>query len=336
MVIIAHYPPQVLNAYSTVPLTQSIIDTTQHGFYDGTSARFGNPEVVVTIHNRTDFHGLSHYGLRVALDTEGALSPFVVLDDTTPELDAVWYVETTAKSQYLDSVVDDVVTYPYENFTIWQIHIRVPDLPITQMAWSVGAGSLSESVPSPYDPHDPQPNIFHYYHYPQGPELLNWTDPNQFVWGGYLRVTANWSEVMWSNDPNITKWFGPAHPPVMVSLTDEAARANGFLRYFNSADKIAPPGKVVDLGAKCDWDSPRWPKGYPDNPGVVSRAMPGEKARYVDSGERQNIRRTESKERHVQAQIEKNGLRLIPLRRANSKTPAIEAAAEVVDAENGR
>lgn len=90
MAIIAHDQPQVLNAYSTVPLTQSIINTTQHSFYDDTSARFGSPEVVVAIHNRTEFHGISHYHLRVALDAVGALSPFVVLDDTIPELDAVW------------------------------------------------------------------------------------------------------------------------------------------------------------------------------------------------------------------------------------------------------
>ncbi|KAL8751614.1 MAG: hypothetical protein Q9199_006290 [Rusavskia elegans] len=91
MAITAHDQPQVLNAYSTASLTQSIINTTQHSFYDDTSARFGSPEVVVAIHNRTEFHGISHYDLRGALDAVGALSPFVVLDDTTPELDAVCY-----------------------------------------------------------------------------------------------------------------------------------------------------------------------------------------------------------------------------------------------------
>lgn len=127
-------------------------------------------------------------------------------------------------------------------FTIWQIHIRVPDLPITPGAWSVGAGSPPESVPSPYDPHDPQQNIYHYAH---DHGLLNWTDLNQFLWGGYVWVTKNWSEVMWSNDPNLTKMIIPTHPPFMVSLTDEAARANGFLRHWNAANGIAAPGQVV-------------------------------------------------------------------------------------------
>lgn len=67
-----------------------------------------------------------------------------------------------------------------------------------------------------------------------------------------------------------------------------------------------------------------------------SRPKHSDEDRLVDSGERQAVRRTESKERHVQAQIEKNGLHLIPLRRAHSETPAVEAQAEVDDAARGR
>ncbi|KAL8912863.1 MAG: hypothetical protein Q9171_002241 [Xanthocarpia ochracea] len=265
MVIIVHYPPQILNAYSTVPLTQSIINTTQHGFYDGTSARFGSPEVVVAIHNRTEFHGLSHYDLRVALDAEGALAPFVVVDNHTPKLNAVWYVETTANCRLLDSYFPDTVTYPYENFTTWQIHIRVPDLPITETAWSVGAGALAESVPLPYDPHDPQRNVYHLN--------VNWTDPKQILWGGHAWVKANYSEVMWSSDPNLTKLIVP-NPPYVVSLTEEAARDNGMVPTWNSADAIGPPGEEVELSAKYNWDDPRWPKGCLDDPRVVSRMAP--------------------------------------------------------------
>lgn len=51
---------------------------------------------------------------------------------------------------------------------------------------------------------------------------------------------------MWSNDPNLMKVIISTHPPFMVSLTDEAARANGFLRHWNAADEIAAPGQVVD------------------------------------------------------------------------------------------
>ncbi|KAL8789095.1 MAG: hypothetical protein Q9213_001358 [Squamulea squamosa] len=280
MVIIAHYPPQILNAYSTVPLTQSIIDTTQHGFYDGGVARFGNSQVVVAIHNRTELHGLSHYDLRVALDAEGALDPFVVLDDQTPELDAVRYVESTAQCRRWDSFFTGVVTYPYENFTTWQIHIRVPDLPITQVAWSVGAGSLPEPVPSPYDPHDPQPNIFRYTT-DQGP--LSWTDPNQILWGGNAWVRANYSEVMWSSDSDLTKYLVPhPHLPFVMSLTKESASKNGLLPYWNFLVTITPPGGEVELSAKYDWDDPRWPKEYPDDPGVVSRLTPTQRVEHAD------------------------------------------------------
>ncbi|KAL8766676.1 MAG: hypothetical protein Q9209_006606 [Squamulea sp. 1 TL-2023] len=280
MVIIGHDSPQILNAYSTVPLTQSIIETTQHGFYDGGVARFGNPQVVVAIHNRTELHGLSHYDLRIALDAEGALDPFVVLDDHTPQLNAVWYVETTAQCQRWDSFFTGMITYPYENFTTWQIHIRVPDLPITQVAWSVGAGSLPESVPSPYDPHDPQWNIFHYTT-GQGP--LNWTDPNQILWGDNAWVRANYSEVMLSSDPDLTKYLVPRpRLPFVISLTKESARKNGLLPYWNFPVAVTPPGGEVELSAKYDWDDPRWPKGYPDDPEVVSRLTPTQRVQHAD------------------------------------------------------
>ncbi|KAL8891978.1 MAG: hypothetical protein Q9215_001089 [Flavoplaca cf. flavocitrina] len=281
MVIITHYAPSVLNAYSTVPLTQSIIDTTQHGFYDGTSARFGDPEVVVDIHNRTDFHGYSHYQLRRALDAEGALFPFVILDEHTPELDAVWYVETTARCQYWDTVVEGTITYPYENFTLWQIHIRVADLPISTAAWSVHAGSMLDIVPGPYDPHDPQPNTNFYY---KNHRILNWTDPSQFLWGGNLRVTANSSEVMWRrNSKPAVHVLPPTFYEFSVSLTEKAARKNGFLPYWNDVHAMPPPGDEVELTAKCDWDSPLWPKGYPDDPGVVSRVAPSPRLRQADA-----------------------------------------------------
>ncbi|KAL8924742.1 MAG: hypothetical protein Q9172_002560 [Xanthocarpia lactea] len=46
----------------------------------------------------------------------------------------------------------------------------------------------------------------------------------------------------------------------------------------------------------------------------LSHITHSDEDRLVDRGERPTVRRTESKKRHVQAQIEKNGLLSIPLR----------------------
>lgn len=63
---------------------------------------------------------------------------------------------------------------------------------------SVGAGSLVEEVPSPYDPHGVQPRIFHYEYFnysraaperDQGP--LNWTDPEPVPKGRGSGGSAN-------------------------------------------------------------------------------------------------------------------------------------------------
>lgn len=46
-------------------------------------------------------------------------------------------------------------------------------------------------------------------------------------------------EIMRSDDPNLISMIGPGHSTSMLSLTDEAARANEFLQTRNAADEIA-------------------------------------------------------------------------------------------------
>ena len=63
----------------------------------------------------------------------------------------------------------------------------------------------------------------------------------------------------------------------------------------------------------------------------ISRPVHSDRDRLVDRSEQQ-ARPIETKEEHVQAQIEKHGLHLIPLRHANSATRADEARAEAYNA----
>ncbi|KAL9598880.1 MAG: hypothetical protein Q9219_004220 [cf. Caloplaca sp. 3 TL-2023] len=75
MVIITPPPVQGLNAYSISPLTAEMNTTVRHGLYDGTYACYGDPIVSLTIHDRPEFYGISHYDLRITLDSEGSLDP---------------------------------------------------------------------------------------------------------------------------------------------------------------------------------------------------------------------------------------------------------------------
>ena len=100
MVIIHHCDPETMNAYATSPLTEAMIKTLQHGIYNGSQARFGNPSLEVAMHDRSDFHGISHYELCNILDREGSLDHFLVIDAQTPENDAVWYVPDTEECKY--------------------------------------------------------------------------------------------------------------------------------------------------------------------------------------------------------------------------------------------
>ena len=212
-----------------------------------------------------------HYDLRVALDDEVALELFVIVDDRTPDMNAVWYVETAEQckrdSRGPSQGLDPPITYPYEIFTLWQVHIRTPDLPLAEVGWSAGAGSLLETVVEkyiPYDPHNPQTDLYHLN--------INWTDPKDAggIWG-FAYLTAKYSEVVWSTDPAHTRGIWP-HPPVVARLTDEAARKAGLLpQRWTGKQEIGPPGEEVDLLGLYDWDSPVWPRGYPDHPVAALR-----------------------------------------------------------------
>lgn len=267
MVVIADGLLLVLEAYSHAPLTPEMSQAVRHGFYDGTYARYNRPQVTVTIHDRPDFYGISHYHLRNILDSEGSPAPFVVIDEKTPESGAVWYVETTEYCNLRSDLGPYVVTHPGENFTLWQGHMQVADLPISAVSFNVGCGELAETILNyynPYDPHDPQNHIIS-----MG---LNWTDPKTALqmWGSaYIR--ANWSEVEWSTDPEIRRHWLP-QPPAVARLSAEAASVSGLLQSWCVPPRVGPIGKEVQLTAPYDLESPLWPKGYPDDGLLASSA----------------------------------------------------------------
>ena len=189
MVLFPNCHPDILNAYSTVPLTPNIITATQHAIWDGSFARFGNPTVTVVIHDRPEFYNISHYQIRTRLDSESMLSDFLVIDENTVASDAAWLVESTEQC-HLDtaSAIEGgypPITHPGENFTLWQIHQRTSDLPVQWASWSVGSGDMAESLYHRYIPYDP--------HNPQMPPFtlgVNWTDrANAGFWGpAYIKA----------------------------------------------------------------------------------------------------------------------------------------------------
>lgn len=75
--------------HTPLPLTPEMERTVQHDFCNGTYARYGDPQVTITIHDRPEFHHRSQYDIRILLDSEGMEDAFVVIDGRTPELDAV-------------------------------------------------------------------------------------------------------------------------------------------------------------------------------------------------------------------------------------------------------
>ena len=156
------------------------------------------------------------------------------------------------------------ITYPDENFTLWQAHIRVSDLPHEVELCSCGETELADTILSqydPYDPHDPQNRIFK--------SDINWTDPRQ-VAPMWTSLSANWSEVEWSTDIDVRRRAFPvaypSHlPPVVCRLTARAAKEAGLLGVWNWKERLGPVGKEVDVFDCVDALSPVWPTVYPDD-----------------------------------------------------------------------
>ncbi|KAL8685688.1 MAG: hypothetical protein Q9218_007599 [Villophora microphyllina] len=206
--------------------------TVQHAIYDGSRGRYSDDLFELKIHDRPEFYGASHYDLRITLDREGMLEPFIIVDEKTPDLR-----RDPSHRQ------DPPITYPSEDFVLWQAHMLALDLPINAVSWDVGCGDLVETVDgnySPYDPYDPQTKIISLG--------VNWTDPETATtFWGFASVTANGTEVEWSTSPEDRRHILPV-PPVV-----------------GPAQRISPPDEEVSLVATYDWNSPIWPTGYPDD-----------------------------------------------------------------------
>ncbi|KAL8656840.1 MAG: hypothetical protein Q9226_002512 [Calogaya cf. arnoldii] len=264
MVVIRPGATRALLAYSTAPLTAEMNRTVQHSFYNGTYARYGDPQATVTIHDRLDFHGRSHYDMRNILDAEGMEDTFVVVDERTPVLDAVWYVMDTWYSKFREEEEVDlpgaIIKYPDEDFTLWHAHMHTEDVPLQAPSWADGCSKMAEMMHSyldPHDPHDPQDEVISLD--------IDWTDPEAAVieWGSVHLTAISGIEVEWSTDIHHRRIIYLA-APVVARLNAEAAKESGLLQSWFWQERILPPGEVVQLMADYDAKNPVWP-GFPDD-----------------------------------------------------------------------
>lgn len=136
MVAIRHcIDPLIINAYSTIPLNQDVTTTVFRGIYDGNLGRFGNSMMALPIHDRAEFHGLSHYKIRQQLDREGVTDIIALIDERTGDSGAIWYVDTTENSKWTTEQLKEdgqaPVAYPGEDFALFQIRMRISDLPVS-------------------------------------------------------------------------------------------------------------------------------------------------------------------------------------------------------------
>ncbi|KAL8810040.1 MAG: hypothetical protein Q9200_002896 [Gallowayella weberi] len=215
-------PPEVIQVYSTIALTASLMSIFQHDFDIGSFAQFGDPSQVAHINDqteRTDFHNLPHFAIRERLD----------------------------QAFILGEIEIDKIIPGQKVFT--------------------------------YDPHDPQ----------KPPFTLGRDYTNKHL-GRTLYLTHNInatdSELIYSTNPNITRFISTPPLPGCVALNPNAARLSGMLSGENGSMATwwswygAPPrtGDVLRLRTEYDWDSPRWPP-----PGVVGE-FPGSTGKFSEAG----------------------------------------------------
>lgn len=258
-------PPAVLDAYSTVPLHLSTRNTVHHDFDVGSFARFRDPQVVLSIHDRPDFHSLPHIEIRQRLDAEGHEDGFVLIDDHTEQSHAIWWVaETEESNDWTRRMIEDEhvppITYPDEPFTLWHIHILTQDLPAQWILWNILGDPIAlpadiQQLISPYDPHDPQ----------NPPFTMGWNfsagDGQEREFLPSPLIVADPGEYDWSDDPDLIKPFERGwHAQYVVRLTQEAATEAGLISQWWPPYPGSKPGpeQSVKFSQTYDWDSPVW------------------------------------------------------------------------------
>ena len=257
MVVISHCNAHQLNAYSTIPLARSVAASIQKDFGYGSFARFGNPSVTISIQDRPDFHGLSHYSIREKLDLEGLLNDFIIIDDRTAESHAIWYVTTTEDSRVHTAGAikshNPPITHEGEDFTNWQVRSVTQDLPIQWACFFSAVRGIEDDIRKydhPYDPHNPQDEPF-----TLGLDFSKKEDARIFIPTAFIK--AEYNEIIWSTDINLRRTIVPT-PPAVVQLTKEAARESGLVREWMPALRIPREGDIISTQASYDWDSPIW------------------------------------------------------------------------------
>lgn len=252
--------PRVLNAYPTLPLLPSVRQSVVHDFNVGSFARFQNPTSVISIHDRSDFHTLSHSEIRQRLDAEGHKDEeIIIIDRDTVTNHAIWFVRSTADS----AVFADIQTeggFPPEQYAgetpLYKLHIMTQHLPL-EFDFEIGGGkSILENLPEPYDPHNPQNPP-----YSMGVDFSKKEDAYHNAWYFFPTITASPGEYEFSDDPRARQQpqFWPPDPPHVVRLTHQAARIAGLLSEWEAWQNPLPdPRQSIKFDAHYDWDSPKW------------------------------------------------------------------------------
>ena len=249
--------PRVLNAYPTVPLLPSVQQSVVHDFNVGSFARFQRPTSVISIHDRPDLHALSHLQIRQRLDAEGHENEeIVIIDKDTVTNHAVWFVRSTGDSAHMTEFsFPPPKQYPGET-PLYKLHIMTQHLPM-EFDFEIGGGkSITENLPEPYDPHDPQIPP-----YSAGVDYNKKEDAYHNAWYFFPTITASPREYEFSDDPSARHQpqFWAPDPPYVVRLTRQAARIAGLLSEWQAwHDPLPGPGQSIKFDAHYDWDSPKW------------------------------------------------------------------------------
>ncbi|KAL8671362.1 MAG: hypothetical protein Q9168_004144 [Polycauliona sp. 1 TL-2023] len=282
-------PPDVLKAYSTVPLVPELRAAFIHDYKIGSFARFYEPTSFISIQDRPDFYGLSHLDIRLRLDAESLeRERFLLIDENTAKLHAIWFIDTQETSDIFQDWTPPPLTYPGEAYTLWQLHIVTQDFPWEYLELSGGDASIVDYVadgPEPYDPHDPQIPPYQYIsqwgsldikkngdEYVPQPDIL--ASPGEWLWTDNSTLIK---EVM-TRDEWTRRWrFVTDVPAAMVRLTAQAAKDAGLEAAWWPRRETEEPdaGQTIKMQQDFDWDSPKWPED-----GVTAGSRPNRFNRF--------------------------------------------------------
>ncbi|KAK1853350.1 hypothetical protein CCHR01_03977 [Colletotrichum chrysophilum] len=252
-----------LNAYVTTSLPDDALAKLKKAFELGACSRF-SPVLEMVIKDDPSYHNKSHAEIRRAEDAAGRTDGFVIIDSHAASDVAVWYVDSFATQDQVDSDEAESVN------VLVKILVKAECLPLTWVNYEIANIDIMEDldncgVEMPLTGDYEQSTISNC-----GGMDMEEQQSHQQLW-----FTAEPGEFEESTDPNHLDNFRP-RPEKVAKLYENLAKEDGIVAHWtipsparsvklpDGSKKTFPEGSIIlqhTWNPQFPWPEYKWPEG---------------------------------------------------------------------------